>query len=249
MRISIAAAVVAAVLAGLVATAGAGTLQLDSIFVLDFTQGICPSGMPATNYCYPFTGTPVLRGLGRASMDFLVVEDRSDPNPNCAHASVSPLPIVVAGKGELDLSAKSEGCQPFADPQTLAYTVSGGSGAYAGAEGSGTIKFRSHTEGSPRTTSIELSGTLDVPGLTFDTTGPVFSGVKNRIVKTASRKGTWVRFSVRATDAVDGPVPVACVPRSGSRYRIGKTRVTCSAMDGSGNETKASFTVTVKKRR
>ena len=39
MRISIAAAVVAAVLATLAATAGAGTLPLDSIFTLDFTQG------------------------------------------------------------------------------------------------------------------------------------------------------------------------------------------------------------------
>jgi HYR domain-containing protein len=119
--------------------------------------------------------------------------------------------------------------------------VTGGAGAYAGATGSGTIRFRSHTEGSPRTISIAFTGSLDVPGLTFDTTAPVFSGVKNRVVKTTSRRGARVRFSIRATDAADGPLPVACTPKSGARFRVGKTRVSCSAVDGSGNEAKTSF--------
>jgi HYR domain-containing protein len=242
------ATVAACLLAAFAATARAGTLQLDAIFNVEFTQGTCPAGSPDTDYCYPATGAPVLRGLGRTSMQFLIVEDRSDPNPDCAHATIASLPIVVAGKGEIDLVAKSAGCQPFADPQLLAYTVTGGSGAYAGATGSGTIRFRSHTEGAPRTISIGLEGTLDVPGLTFDTKAPVFSGVRNRVVKTASRRGARARFSVKATDAVDGPVPVTCAPRSGSRFKIGKTRVTCAAADGSGNESHTGFTITVKRR-
>jgi hypothetical protein len=38
-------------------------------------------------------------------------------------------------------------------------------------------------------------------------------------------------------------------PRSGSRFRVGRTRVTCSATDTSANTRKATFTVTVKPRR
>jgi hypothetical protein len=58
-----------------------------------------------------------------------------------------------------------------------------------------------------------------------------------------------VTYKVTATDDVDGPVPVACRPSSGSRFKIGRTIVTCSASDKTGNTATARFTVTVKRRR
>jgi hypothetical protein len=237
------------VFAAFAATARADTLRLDSLFQAPFGQAGCPPAAPATTYCYPASASPVVRGLGRTSMGWTIEEDLTDLDRNCVHATIARLPIVVAGKGEIDLSARSEGCQPYPDPQTLSYTVLGGSGAYAGASGSGSIVFLSHTEPPlRREIKIRLIGSLDVPGLTFDTTAPLFVPIKSLMVRAPSARGARVRFSVRATDAVDGPVPVSCKPGSGSLFRIGRTRVTCSATDGSGNTATAGFTIIVKNR-
>jgi hypothetical protein len=48
-----------------------------------------------------------------------------------------------------------------------------------------------------------------------------------------------------ATDNCDGAVPVTCAPASGSAFPKGKTTVTCSAMDTSGNKGSCVFMVTV----
>jgi hypothetical protein len=50
-------------------------------------------------------------------------------------------------------------------------------------------------------------------------------------------------------DAVDGPVLAVCTRRSGSYFRLGRTKVTCGATDSSENSAARSFTVTVKRRR
>jgi hypothetical protein len=56
-----------------------------------------------------------------------------------------------------------------------------------------------------------------------------------------------VTFSATADDAVDGAVSVKCDPPSGSLFRLGDTRVTCTARDSAGNSSKpASFTVSVR---
>ena len=62
-------------------------------------------------------------------------------------------------------------------------------------------------------------------------------------------KRARVTYTVSARDEVDGSVPVSCQPRPGSRFRIGRTAVNCSAIDGSGNTATARFTITVKRRR
>ena len=56
-------------------------------------------------------------------------------------------------------------------------------------------------------------------------------------------------FKVTATDDVDGSRPVSCQPKSGSRFKVGKTTVRCETSDSSGNTGKAAFVVTVKPRR
>ena len=61
-------------------------------------------------------------------------------------------------------------------------------------------------------------------------------------------KRVRVTYKVTARDDVDA-VPVSCRPRSGSRFRIGRTVVKCTATDGSGNTATAKFTITVKPRR
>ena len=56
-------------------------------------------------------------------------------------------------------------------------------------------------------------------------------------------------IGVAATDDVDGSLPVSCQPKSGSRFKIGKTTVRCEATDSSGNTAKAAFRVTVRPRQ
>ena len=57
------------------------------------------------------------------------------------------------------------------------------------------------------------------------------------------------RFRVSALDETDGAITVSCRPATGSRFKVGRTIVTCSATDRSGNSGRARFTVTVRARR
>ena len=86
-----------------------------------------------------------------------------------------------------------------------------------------------------------------MPGREFDLAGPALSGATARTVR--APKGATrvrVRYSVTAQDAVDGAVAAACKPRSGTFFRVGRTKVTCSATDSSGNTSSAAFTIRVR---
>jgi len=54
-----------------------------------------------------------------------------------------------------------------------------------------------------------------------------------------------VHFSVTATDDHDLSPSIACAPPSGSFFPRGKTLVTCTAMDDSGNQSSSQFLVIV----
>lgn len=60
----------------------------------------------------------------------------------------------------------------------------------------------------------------------------------------ASAKRVRVTYKTTALDST-GPVPVSCRPASGSRFKIGKTTVVCTATSNE-NTTTATFTVTVR---
>ena len=60
-----------------------------------------------------------------------------------------------------------------------------------------------------------------------------------------SRDGAVIRYAATATDDRDGRVPVTCSPASGSTFRVGVTRVKCSASDRAGNVATRSFAVVV----
>ena len=161
--------------------------------------------------------------------------------------------MIVAGKGEIDLAMDFTACFPVGTDlfPPAAVTITGGSGRYAGASGGGVLTFHTPNLTGPGagTRVIDLTGTLNVPGLTFDTTPPQIAGATSRVAKTRLATGTNVRYSVSATDATDGAVPAACLPRSGSRFHVGRTTVRCTAADSSGNSATARFVVTVKRVR
>jgi hypothetical protein len=161
--------------------------------------------------------------------------------------------VPVAGKGEIHVAVAESPCVPLSDlvNQAQTFTVTGGTGSYAGASGSGTLaRSLSELTANGRFGTETWTGTIEVPGLEFDVPRPTLTGATSKTVK--ARKGARsarVAFRVTAQDDRDGVLPVACDTRSGSALRIGRTRVTCHASDSSANTATASFTVTVQRRR
>ena len=161
--------------------------------------------------------------------------------------------LPIAGKGEV-LVAVAEGPCVDSDAirtQAQAFTVIGGTGSYLGASGSGTLeRALGEATDTGRHGQERWKGTLSVPGLEFDTSAPTLSGATARTVKAKrGAKSARVVFMVTAQDDRDASVPVSCDRRSGSRFPLGKTGVTCAATDTSANSSTASFAVTVKRTR
>lgn len=234
-----------------------GTLNLSADVRFVSTPGSCPPGATA-GVCAARRGGGLVRGLGNVTETYVLLADVSGP-PSCAaglaKALAYPVQFAVAGKGEIRL-VLAEGAQcvdlSAALAQTQAFTVTGGTGIYAGASGSGTVV---RVLGAVTTTGRRMgretwTGTLAVPGLEFDLTPPTLSGAIGKTVRAPREaKSVRVTFKVTARDDADGSLPVTCAPRSGSRFKLGKSRVTCAATDASGNTATARFTITVKARK
>jgi hypothetical protein len=229
-----------------------GALELRAVFNMKSVADLCPDGAyPPSVECKARTGAGVVPGLGNVTETYTFAPD-FEPGASCPGGLAlrgSSARFAVAGKGEIDLSiAGSTDC--FNPNSILAarrsFTVTGGSGAYSGASGSGTLQHEGHLTAEGAAGTDTWTGTLAVPGLAFDVVAPTLSGARGKTVRAPLGKKTIrVRFTVTAQD-VDGSLPVACKPPSGSRFKVGRTRVTCSATDRSGNTTTAKFTVTVK---
>ena len=232
--------------------AATGTLTLQMTVGISSDPVACPADVPQNGTeCRARKGTTVVRGLGQ------VTETYTWPfrvgAPTCPADLAKPLAttgrLVVAGKGEITFRlADGANCvdlEPVRnEPQD--FTITGGTGTFAGASGSGKVE-RSVSGGAGTET---WSGTVVVPGLEFDLTPPTFAGARAKTVRAAKgAKNARVTFRVTAVDGVDGAVPASCQPKSGSRFKVGKTTVRCTASDSSGNTGKAAFTVTVKRRR
>jgi hypothetical protein len=102
--------------------------------------------------------------------------------------------------------------------------------------------------GRKRVTCIATAGRLTTTGgfevHVTDSVEPVLSAPAALDASTTGDVAT-VRYTVGARDAVDGRVPVACTPPSGSRFRVGTTPVTCTATDAAGNRARLAIDVVV----
>jgi hypothetical protein len=203
-----------------------------------------------------FVGLAAVRGLGSATERFTnIVGKEGDCPPERDVLEFTTAVIEVAGKGQIDVSVPGHTCVHRAPVEVgpLDGTITGGSGAYAGASGS--VQFRASVGEFNLACSCggandTWSGTLTVPGLEFDLTPPVLSGANPKTVRAPKKaRQVRVRYAVKAHDAVDASVSAACKPRSGSLFKVGRTVVKCSATDSSANTATARFTVTVKKHR
>jgi HYR domain len=272
MRRFIPAAVALVVLFGLLTTlaAAAGpadtpsrsqttTSQLDLHAVLRLVSdltGTCPPGSPESLECPARTGDGPAPGLGAVTEAYSYFVHPGPPLCSEGNEKVLGYPVrwVVATKGEIEFAvAAAPQCIVASDAvenATQSFTVTGGTGIYAGASGSGTVARAVGLSSVGRTfRGVETwTGTLSVPGLDFDVTAPVLTGVANKTVKAKKgAKSARVTFQVTAQDDRDGALPVACKPRSGSRFPIGRTVVKCAATDSSANTASASFKITVKR--
>ena len=235
--------------------AATGTLNMRAVLGLRSMLVLCPPGVVGAT-CAERTARGVVPGLGSVAVNYTFLTDIGPPSctPITGKARGYPVRLVVEAKGEIHV-ALAEGAQCVEEheiaTQAQAYTVTGGTGVYAGASGSGTVeRTLGAVGGIARAGSETWTGTLTVPGLEFDTTPPTISGaVAKRLRAPRRAKRVRVRYTVTARDNLDGAVAVSCRPASGSRFRIGRTVVTCSATDTSGNTGTAKFTVTVKRRR
>ena len=219
----------------------AGSLAFAMSIPLQNFTATCPAGVPSTTECFTIQGKTPVPGLGSVSENYLAMDDQS--NQFCRRTSWSPVVLSVAAKGTIEATLAASGCdarQNFIG--NASFTVTGGTGSYAGASGSG-------TETASDLARDVWSGTLTVPGLSFDTVPPVVDGTVSKTVRV--RNGTRrvrVTYKVSAVDAVDGRVAVSCSPRSGAWFKLGRTRVGCSATDSSANTAMSTFVITVKTR-
>src|SRR5690349_6895148 len=201
----------------------------------------CPSGTPSTVVCREHQGSGVIPGLGAVTERYLFLNQTGTAEcPGNYRVLGLSVRFTVATRGTIDITtAPSTNCLPEEQSVTLnfhAATITGGAGSYAGASGSGTLR-KTLTPGSIGAFGKDTwDMTLLVPGLAFDTTPPVLRGAVTKTLVAARRvKAVRVTYRVSALDETDGAVPVACTPRTGSRFKVGRTVVNCSAIDKSGN--------------
>jgi hypothetical protein len=231
----------------------AGTMQLNVALGMAwrFSDSQCPPGTREHVECVGFRGVKDVPGLGRITETY--VKTLGEDN-GCSVTQFRTALLEIAGKGAINLSLDGgPHCGPPAPAEAGPFTlrISGGSGIYAGASGS--LVFRSSVyAGNPAcrcgSATDSLTGTLTVPGLEFDLTPPVLTGATSKVIR--ARKGAKrvrVRYPLKARDAADGTVSVECRPRSGSYFKLGRTKVSCSATDSSANTTRARFTITVRR--
>jgi hypothetical protein len=226
-----------------------GQFPLEAFFPVYAAPTSCPQGYSID--CFSFVDEAPVFGLGYVTDRHIVAINWA--NPACVMVNVTPAVLTVAGKGTLDASISvGNPCNGL----PVAFTITGGTGQFAGASGSGL--FTPMFDGNAGSLEDDIlegfwyqdewNGTLTLPNYVPDYTPPVMKGAHALLIRVA--KGVRqipVRFSVTAHDAVDGRVPVTCVPRSRSVFKLGRTRVTCTASDKSANTTTRHFTITVKR--
>lgn len=235
----------------------AGSLAVRSEIPIVYPSAACPPGTAPRFECFARSGDAVVPGLGQVQETYAyVVEDgpagcTAPPGADAVRLSPATARLTVVGKGEIDIATGGTGCLVRAGTLTApeAFTITGGTGTFAGASGGGNVTTSS--SGPPAFAGVDTwVGTLTVPGAQFDLTAPTISGAVTKKVRVPRRvKRIRVTYNVTALDDVDRAVPTSCFPRSGSLFALGRTPVSCSASDTSGNISRATFTVTVTRKR
>jgi hypothetical protein len=265
------AAFAGATLVPLVPATSAATAQFHLPIPWTGGDAPCPSGYSPTTDCHPHPGGPVaVPGFGFVSYSYTFAVEL-EPGPPCPSGFQKPLSypakLMVKGRGDILVTvAGTDRCEEAGAPLlSLAqtFTITGGTGVFAGASGGGVVS-RTGATCCPGHATDTWDGTITAAAFKVDATPPTISGAVNKVVrapryrvvrlsprktKRVSVTSVRVKYKLTAVDDVDGAVPVTCTPTSGSRFRVGRrTVVHCSATDTSANTATTDFTVTVNRR-
>ena len=150
-----------------VPAAGAQTISLEGRFHESAGRAVAHPCSPPAFLC----GRGVLEGFGTATSTFEVLTFTNfDPETSCADATVRYTIMLTSGAGTLVLTETGVVCFPgkstlapgavksFGNPFSLTttWTVTGGTGVFAGVSGSGSAKTHAAGDGGQST----LSGTI-----------------------------------------------------------------------------------------
>lgn len=233
--------------------ASTGALTLAAELAATYPARVCPDGTPGSVECFERTGTGIVPGLGnvRASFPYFVDDLPAGCDDNQVRVFPTTAHLTIPDRGTLEARLAGTGCLSRTPPlpfhADIAFVITGGTGKFVGASGGGTLSDLSY--GPPTLTGKDTwRGTLLVPGLNFDLTPPTLNGAANKVARAPrGAKRVRVSFNVTALDDQDGTIAVSCTPKPGSRFKLGRTTVTCSATDTSGNTQTTKFTVLVKR--
>jgi hypothetical protein len=200
------------------------------MFYLDVTA-IAPGSTEITFELYQNPPGGGSFGVGHAAFTVIVL----DTTPPVVHVPVS---IVEEATGPDGAVVTFTATATDAVSGDLVATCSPGSGTLFPL-GDTTVVCQA-TDGADNTGSASFMVTV------VDTTAPALSLPDNIIDEADGPNGTEVTYpAVPAMDVVSGELMATCAPASGSLFSIGTTEVICTATDGAGNASSASFTVTI----
>lgn len=244
---SIAIFVTAVMLVGSAAAPGSvregPTLVFDVSIVSKFVETTCPPGLSKGTECFRYNAGKIVSGLGRTSLAWNETINRTG---SCGIWKILDGSWITP-KGTIPFSGTSEGCPSVNEGTGATVQIMFAPGS-SGASGTATAKFGQAHISAIKTEPVRWGGTLAIPNVTFDTTPPEIAHVANKVVKMDRGHRGRAFYKVAARDAIDGLLKTKCRPRSGSFFPIGRTRVTCSATDTSGNAASTSFLVIIKRR-
>lgn len=97
------------------------------------------------------------------------------------------------------------------------------------------------------TNSFGERDTGEITLTVYDEKPPALDLPRETIIAEATQfEGAYVKYDARAVDEIDGELGVLCNPASESFFKVGLTKVSCTAADFSSNVTPGSFFVEVK---
>jgi hypothetical protein len=218
-------------------------------------DAMCPPGYSATTDCHPHPAGPVtVPGLGFVSQSYVFAVELAPSGCPAGTQKALPYPaqLAVKGRGTISISvAASNVCAAEGVPSvsvSQAFNITGGSGVFAGASGSGVLS-RTNVTCCAAAGTDNWDGTISAPAFHVDLTPPTIKGAHKRLLHAPQGvKRLRVKYKVTALDNIDGTLRPTCHPRSGSRFRVGRrTTVHCSVSDLSANFSRAKFKVVVRR--
>jgi hypothetical protein len=145
-----------------------GTLALDATLRMTTSLGPCPPGTPAGVECPLRQGSGFVRGLGvvAETYAYLFQIGAEGCSSGDYKALATTARLRVSGKGDIEVAVdEGPGCRPtgtfnFSRP----FTVTGGTGAFVGASGSGTLTHQASFGGSGLAEGIDTwQGSIVAP--------------------------------------------------------------------------------------